>query len=189
MRLRKEIDEMQEKDILLIAKISDALAHPARIKIFRYIMQENKNLSKVCNKDLVAYFDYSQATISQHVKKLKDAGLLEVKKQDRYSYYYVHLGTLHDYLTATKKFENMEQQPSAKHGLVDDEAFFIVRSHFQSSHARLHDLIIRSSIIDLLRVLRQIVPMKKTAFPLPGIAHQIHDSMNGSRSLIQVLMS
>ena len=112
MRLRKEIDEMafcKEKDILLIAKISDALAHPARIKIFRYIMQENKNLSKVCNKDLVAYFDYSQATISQHVKKLKDAGLLEVKKQDRYSYYYVHLGTLHDYLTATKKFENMEQ--------------------------------------------------------------------------------
>lgn len=73
MRLRKEIDEMQEKDILLIAKISDALAHPARIKIFRYIMQENKNLSKVCNKDLVSYFDYSQATISQHVKKLKDS--------------------------------------------------------------------------------------------------------------------
>ena len=102
MRLRKEIDEMQEKDILLIAKISDALAHPARIKIFRYIMQENKSLNKVCNKDLVAYFDYSQATISQH------AGLVEVKKQDRYSYYYVHLGVLHDYLIATKKFENME---------------------------------------------------------------------------------
>ena len=109
MRLRKEIDEMQEKDILLIAKISDALAHPARIKIFRYIMQQNKSLNKVCNKDLVAYFDYSQATISQHVKKLKDAGLLEVKKQDRYSYYYVHLGMLHDYLIATKKFENIEQ--------------------------------------------------------------------------------
>ena len=107
MRLRKEIDEMQEKDILLIAKISDALAHPARIKIFRYIMQENKSLNKVCNKDLVAYFDYSQATISQHVKKLKDAGLVEGKKQDRYSYY-VHLGVLHDYLIATKKFENME---------------------------------------------------------------------------------
>ena len=109
MRLRKEIDEMQEKDILLIAKISDALAHPARIKIFRYIMQQNKSLNKVCNKDLVAYFDYSQATISQHVKKLKDAGLLEVKKQDRYSYYYVCSSMLHDYLIATKKFENIEQ--------------------------------------------------------------------------------
>ena len=108
MRLRKEIDEMQEKDILLIAKISDALAHPARIKIFRYIMQQNKLREIVCNKDLVAYFDYSQATISQHVKKLKDAGLIEVRKEDRYSFYYVHLGTLNDYLVATKKFENME---------------------------------------------------------------------------------
>ncbi len=107
MRLRKEIDEMQEGDILLIAKISDALAHPARIKIFRYIMAANKKRERICNKDLVGHFDYSQATISQHVKKLKDAGLLEVKKEDRYSYYYVHLGTLNDYLVATKKFENM----------------------------------------------------------------------------------
>lgn len=107
MRLRKEIDEMQERDILLIAKISDALAHPARIKLFRYIMTANKRREKVCNKDLVNNFDYSQATISQHVKKLKDAGLLQVKKEDRYSYYYVHLGTLNDYLVATKKFENM----------------------------------------------------------------------------------
>ncbi|MDO4545988.1 MAG: metalloregulator ArsR/SmtB family transcription factor [Bacillota bacterium] len=108
MRLRKEIDEMQEKDILLIAKISDALAHPVRIKIFRYIMAQNKKREKVCNKDLVSYFDYSQATISQHVKKLSDAGLVEIQKEDRFSYYYVHLGTLNDYLTATKKFENME---------------------------------------------------------------------------------
>lgn len=108
MRLRKEIDEMQERDILLIARISDALAHPARIKIFRYIMAANKKRERVCNKDLVNNFDYSQATISQHVKKLKDADLLQVKKEDRYSYYYVHLGTLNDYLVATKKFENME---------------------------------------------------------------------------------
>lgn len=109
MRLRKEIDEMQERDILLIARISDALAHPARIKIFRYIMAQNKKRERVCNKDLVNHFNYSQATISQHVKKLKDAELLQVKKQDRYSYYFVHLGTLNDYLVATKKFENMEQ--------------------------------------------------------------------------------
>ena len=102
------LDEMQERDILLIAKISDALAHPARIKIFRYIMTSNKKRERVCNKDLVNYFDYSQATISQHVKKLRDAGLVEVRKEDRYSYYYVHLGTLNDYLVATKKFENME---------------------------------------------------------------------------------
>lgn len=107
MRLRKEYDEIQEKEILLMAQVSDALAHPARIKIFRYIMQQNKQRSPVCNKDLVNHFDYSQATISQHVKKLVEADLLQVKKQDRFSYYYVHLGTLQNFVDATKKFENM----------------------------------------------------------------------------------
>ena len=101
---------MQEQDILLIARISDALAHPMRIKIFRYIMAENKSFHKVCTKDLVEHFGYAQATISQHVKKLADAGLLEKHKVDRYTYFYVHLGTLNDYLTATKKFENMPEQ-------------------------------------------------------------------------------
>lgn len=108
MRLRKYTDDLEEQEILLIARISDALAHPARIKIFRHIMAENKQFRRVCNKDLVEHFDYAQATISQHVKKLADAGLLEREKIDRNTYYYVHLGTLNDYLTATKKFENME---------------------------------------------------------------------------------
>lgn len=104
MRLRKENDEIMENEILLIANVSDALAHPARIKIFRYIMQSNKAMVTVCNKDLVANFDYAQATISQHIKKLVQSGLVEVKKKDKYSYYYANLGVLAQYLNATKKF-------------------------------------------------------------------------------------
>lgn len=104
MRLRKEADDMVEDEILLIANVSDALAHPARIKIFRYIMQANKAMVTVCNKDLVEHFDYAQATISQHVKKLVQSGLIEVKKKDRFSYYYANLGMLAQYLNATKKF-------------------------------------------------------------------------------------
>ena len=53
MRLRKETDSMEEKDVLLVAQISDALAHPARIRIFRHIMSCNKKRQPVCNKDLV----------------------------------------------------------------------------------------------------------------------------------------
>ena len=104
MRLRKDTDDIQEEEILLIAKVSDALAHPARIKIFRYIMQANRAMVLVCNKDLVEYFDYAQATISQHTKKLAESGLIEVKTQDKFSYYYANLGVLMKYLNATKKF-------------------------------------------------------------------------------------
>ncbi|MBR0597713.1 ArsR/SmtB family transcription factor [Sinanaerobacter chloroacetimidivorans] len=105
MRLRKESDEMQEDEILLVAKVSDALAHPARIKIYRFIMQSNRNRTPVCNKDVVAAFDYSQATISQHIKKLVDAELVQVKKNDKFSMYYANIGILGKYLDATKKFE------------------------------------------------------------------------------------
>lgn len=105
MRLRKECDDLQEDEILLIARVSDALAHPARIKIYRFIMQNNRNRVTICNKDVVAAFDYSQATISQHIKKLVDADLIEVKKSDKFSMYYANIGVLMKYLDATKKFE------------------------------------------------------------------------------------
>ncbi len=104
MRVRKELDEMQEEELLLTARVSDALAHPARLKIFRFIFLSNRNRIRVCNKDVVAAFDYSQATISQHINKLAIADLVQVKKEDKYSVYYVNLGTLAKYIDAVKKF-------------------------------------------------------------------------------------
>ena len=104
MRLRKETDGMLEEEVLLIARVSDALAHPARINIFRYIMQANRGMVTVCNKDIVNHFDYAQATVSQHMKKLVDSGLVEIKKKEKFSYYYANLGMLMQYLNATKKF-------------------------------------------------------------------------------------
>lgn len=104
MRIRKDADQFEEAEIEMIARVSDALAHPVRLKLFRYIMQCNKSMENVCNKDLVAEFDYAQATISQHMKKLTDSGLIEVKKQDKFSYYFANLGVLIKYIDITKKY-------------------------------------------------------------------------------------
>ncbi|MCI8609735.1 MAG: winged helix-turn-helix transcriptional regulator [Firmicutes bacterium] len=107
MRLRKETDrteDMLAEEILLIANVSDALAHPARVELFRFIMQSNKAMIDVCNRDLVASFDYAQATISQHMKKLVESGLVEIKPQGKYTFYYANLGMLSRYLNATRKF-------------------------------------------------------------------------------------
>jgi ArsR family transcriptional regulator len=105
MRLRKESDAMLEEEILLIAKVSDALAHPLRIKIFRFIMNCNAERTTVCNKDVVEHFDYSQGTISQHIKKLVQANLLQVKRKDSFSMYFVNIGILGKYVDAVKKFQ------------------------------------------------------------------------------------
>ncbi len=105
MRLRKESDDMLDEEILLVSEMSDALAHPVRIRIFRYIYKANSQRQTVCNRDVVEAFDYSQATISQHIKKLVKAGLIEVKKSERQSNYYVNIGILSKYINAVKKFQ------------------------------------------------------------------------------------
>jgi len=105
MRLRKEADDLQEDEILLVSRISDALAHPARIKIFRFILGNNSTRTPICNKDVVSYFNYSQATISQHIKKLVQAELVLIKKVDKFSMYYANIGVLGKYMNSLKKLE------------------------------------------------------------------------------------
>ena len=94
---------MGSDDYRLIARASDALAHPARVAIFRYIYNKNLARETVCNKDLVAEFDYSQSTISQHISKLVHGGLLEVQQKGTKNEYYVNLGMLGQYLNSVKK--------------------------------------------------------------------------------------
>lgn len=53
--------------------IFKALGHPARITILEYLLQQN---SCICN-DLVNVLPLSQSTISQHLKELKNAGLIK----------------------------------------------------------------------------------------------------------------
>ena len=103
MRIRKTTDIIDEEEVLLIAKASDALAHPARVEIFRFIYKENMARRKVCNKDVVAAVGYAQATVSQHLNKLVGSGLVEVEKKETYSYYYVNIGMLGKYLNAVRK--------------------------------------------------------------------------------------
>lgn len=104
MRLRKDIDDFMEEEVMLTARVSDALGHPARVKIFRHIFVCNRDRIPVCNKDVVAAFSYSQATISQHIKKLVNAELVQVKREDKFSFYYVNIGVLGKYLDAVRKF-------------------------------------------------------------------------------------
>ena len=106
MRIRKANTDMDKEDVLLIARASDALAHPARVELFHYIYTENIALRSVCNKDLVQNFDYSQATISQHIRKLTLSGLVEVRRKGTYSYYYANFGMLARYTDAVKKLNS-----------------------------------------------------------------------------------
>ena len=56
-----------------LAQMMKALAHPARIAIIQQLLKSN---SCICG-DLVDELGLAQATISQHLKELKNAGLIQ----------------------------------------------------------------------------------------------------------------
>ena len=102
MRIRREKQDVPEESAI-IAKVSDALAHPLRVEIFRYIYKENLERRQPCTGEIVEKFGYSQSTVSQHMSKFTSSGLIEVKKQNSFSYYFVNIGLLGKYLDAVKK--------------------------------------------------------------------------------------
>lgn len=85
-----------------MAKIADALAHPVRITILKYVLSKKNVRNDVCNSDLVKIFDYSQSTISQHVKKMVNAGLFIIVKRDKFTLYSVNQEVLDRYIKQLK---------------------------------------------------------------------------------------
>lgn len=63
-----EGDEADEE----LAALSKALGHPARVKIVRILMRKT---ACVCG-DIVEELPLAQSTVSQHLKVLKQAGLI-----------------------------------------------------------------------------------------------------------------
>jgi len=55
-----------------LSKLFKALSHPTRIKIIEHL----KTIDQCICGDIVSLFPLSQSTISQHLKSLKDAGLI-----------------------------------------------------------------------------------------------------------------
>lgn len=56
-----------------IARYAKALSHPARIAILKLLIQKQ---ACICG-DIVEELPLSQSTVSQHLKELKDAGLIK----------------------------------------------------------------------------------------------------------------
>ena len=67
---KKEEFTQKEQDLAAFAK---ALSHPARIAILKMLAQKNEC---ICG-ELVSVLPLAQSTVSQHLKELKNAGLID----------------------------------------------------------------------------------------------------------------
>lgn len=97
MRIRRNIQNSEWDKASEIAKLSDALAHPVRVKIIEYVLKRNEALSAVSNKELVDHLGYAQSTISQHLNTLCAAGLMSKSIEAGFKGYFLHHGLLMQY--------------------------------------------------------------------------------------------
>lgn len=94
---RKE--EFSESDVLL-AEWCKALAHPARVAILKTLAKQKEC---ICGT-LVLDLPLAQSTVSQHLKVLRDAGLIKGTVDGKQSKYCIHQQNFKKLLTYFNDF-------------------------------------------------------------------------------------
>ena len=83
----------------LAAKVFKALGHPIRYKIVKFLMDEPKCVCKL-NENV----EFSQANLSQHLKILKDSGILKSEKVGLNIFYSISCDEIKEIINAADKF-------------------------------------------------------------------------------------
>ena len=78
--------ELSTADLRGLGEIAKALSDPVRLQIVDVLRRQ---AGEVCVCDLQPLFAVSQPTLSHHLKKLRDAGIVGVVRRGQWAYYYV----------------------------------------------------------------------------------------------------
>jgi ArsR family transcriptional regulator, arsenate/arsenite/antimonite-responsive transcriptional repressor len=70
-----------------IAELAKALSEPLRVQIVDVL---RRNPEPVCQCELIALFEVRQSLFSHHMRKLVDAGLVDVERRHKWAYYSIH---------------------------------------------------------------------------------------------------
>ena len=78
--------DVEREQAIRIADVAKAIGDPIRLALLDVL---RKHAGKVCVCELVPLFDVSQPTLSHHLKKLREAGLVDSERRGLWAYYYV----------------------------------------------------------------------------------------------------
>ena len=74
-----------------VAELAKLLADPIRVQVLDVLRGHEE---AVCQCELHPLFDVSQPTLSHHLRKLEDAGVVSVERRGRWAYYSIDPDTL-----------------------------------------------------------------------------------------------
>ncbi|HEX3692207.1 MAG TPA: metalloregulator ArsR/SmtB family transcription factor [Solirubrobacteraceae bacterium] len=70
-----------------MAEVAKALGDPIRLQLVDVL---RRHAGKVCVCELVPLFDVAQPTLSHHLRKLREAGIVDSERRGLWAYYYVN---------------------------------------------------------------------------------------------------
>jgi ArsR family transcriptional regulator, arsenate/arsenite/antimonite-responsive transcriptional repressor len=88
--------DVEREHAARMAAVAKALGDPIRLQLVDVL---RKHAGKVCVCELVPLFDVSQPTLSHHLKKLREAGIVDSERQGLWAYYYVRRDALMELTT------------------------------------------------------------------------------------------
>ncbi|GAB3180055.1 ArsR/SmtB family transcription factor [Telluribacter humicola] len=90
-----------DADEIQLADFAKALSHPARIAILKILAQKQ---SCICGQ-IVEGLPLAQPTVSQHLKELKNAGLIKGEIEGKTSCYCINWDTYDQFRTLFEAFD------------------------------------------------------------------------------------
>ena len=83
--------DVEREHAARMAEVAKALGDPVRLQVVDVL---RKHAGKVCVCELVPLFEISQPTLSHHLKKLREAGIVDSERRGLWAYYYVRADAL-----------------------------------------------------------------------------------------------
>lgn len=90
------LPDIQPRQAERLAELGKGLSDPIRVQLVDVL---RKAPGTVCVCELLPLFEVSQPTLSHHLKKLRDAGIVGVERRGLWAYYYVHPDALKELST------------------------------------------------------------------------------------------
>jgi ArsR family transcriptional regulator, virulence genes transcriptional regulator len=99
--MKKQKFDLNKKQLDLLIKGIQGLAHPVRFMILYTLLKEESSVN-----DLSLYTGASQSVTSQHLSKMKDSGILDSRKESNKVFYFIKDGNYRELLKVLLKIHS-----------------------------------------------------------------------------------
>lgn len=96
-----------------LSTVMKAMANPSRMKIIDLL-----SCGSQCACDVLVHFDFTQPTLSHHMKLLENAGIVRVRKEGKWHYYSLEEAFVTEFMDSITLLFKNDKECICKNGIA-----------------------------------------------------------------------